>query len=275
MAFHVLNPPKHRFAGVHFAPLFSDKAEGIGAYSGHSGIWTWIAARVPNFRPARLAVALGRFRAHRRQFPRRNDLRRRAYRAWLTENPQAAALADKILVTDVALKLLLVWVVVVVGAFIYPAVPNAGVVVMASVPVALWLYRWVADQRERDTVAAAIGTGISMPEQLKLLSGLSGLAPATPSIRPRVDDETIPAGNAVVATISGPCAARGDHRGDFERCAPKTAKRIHVVPASHEARLLTRRAHSARGEVTRASEHTDAALQSRPPAIGRYRPVPT
>ena len=139
---------------------------------------------------------MARFRAHRRQCQRGNDLRRRAYRAWLAENPQAVALADQILVTDVALKLLLVWVVVMIGALVYPAVPDAGVVIMASVPVTLWLYRRVADQRERDTVAAAIGTGISMPEQLKLLSGLSGLAPGTNPIRPRVDDETTPAGNA-------------------------------------------------------------------------------
>jgi hypothetical protein len=79
-----------------------------------------------------------------------------------------------------------------VGAFIYPAVSDAGVVIMVSVPVTLWLYRWVADQRERDIVAAAIGTGISMPEELKLLSGLSGLAPGTHPIHPRVDDETPP-----------------------------------------------------------------------------------
>ena len=198
MAFHVLNPPKHHFAGVHFAPLFSGKAESIGACLGHFRTWTSIAARVPESLPARLTLALGRSRAHRRQCRRGNDLRRRAYRAWLAENPQAAALADKILVTDVALKLLLVWVVVMVGAFIYPAVPDAGVVILTSVPVALWLYRWVADQRERDTVAAAIGNGISMPEQLKLLSGLSGLALGTPPTCPRVDDETppAPAGNA-------------------------------------------------------------------------------
>ena len=196
MTFHVLNPPKHRFASVHFAPLFSGEAGGVGACSGHSRTWTWIATRVSDFLPARLAAALGRFRAHRRQCRRGKDLRRRAYGAWLAENPQAAALADKILVTDVALKLLLVWIVVMAGAFIYPAVSNAGVVAMASVPVTLWLYRWVADQRERDTVAAAIGAGISMPEQLKPLSGLSGLAPGAPPIGPRVDDETTPAGNA-------------------------------------------------------------------------------
>ena len=196
MTFHVLNPPKLRFASMHFSPLFSGKAEGVGACSGHSRTWTWIAPRVPDFLPARLAAALGRFRAYRRQCRRDNDLRRRAYGAWLAENPQAATLADKILVTDVALKLLLVWVIVMVGTFIYPAVSNAGVVIMASVPVTLWLYRWVADQRERDTVAAAIGTGISMPEQLKLLSGLSGLAPGVLPIRPRVDDETTPVGDA-------------------------------------------------------------------------------
>jgi hypothetical protein len=194
MTFHVLNLPKHRFAGVHFAPLFSGKAEGVEACSDHSQTWTWIAARVPDFPATRLAVGLSRFRAHRRQWRRGNDLRRFVYRAWLAENPRAAALADKVLVTDVALKLLVLWVVVMVGALIYPAVPNAGVVTMASVPVTLWLYRWVADRRERDTVAAAIGTGISMPEQLKLLSGLSGLAPATPRTCPRVDDETTPAG---------------------------------------------------------------------------------
>lgn len=192
--FHVLNPPKHRFAGGHSAPLFSGTAEGTEAGSDQSRAWTWIAARATGFPPTRLAVALSRFRAQSRQWRRGNDLRRRAYRAWLAENPRAAALADKILVTDVALKLLLAWVVVTVGTFIYPAVPNAGVVILASVPVTLWLYRWVADQRERDTVAAAIGTGISMPEQLKLLSGLSGLAPGTPRILPRVDDKTTPVG---------------------------------------------------------------------------------
>jgi hypothetical protein len=196
MIFHVLNPPKYRFAGVHFARLFSGKPERVAACSGHSRTWKWIAARAPDLLPAWLALALGRFHAYRRQSRRGNDLRRRAYRAWLAESPQAAALADKILVTDVALKLLLFWVVVMAGVFIYPAVSNVAVMIMASVPVALWLYRWVADQRERDTVAAAICTGISMPEQLKLLSGLSGLAPGVPPIRPRVDDETTPVGDA-------------------------------------------------------------------------------
>jgi len=42
--------------------------------------------------------------------------------------------------------------------------------------------------------------------------------------------------------------------GRFIRCAPWRAKRRRVVPGSREARLLTRRAHSARGEAKRASE---------------------
>ena len=217
MTFHVLSPPKHRFAGVHFGSLSSGKAKGVGACSGHSGTWTRIAMRVPALLSVRLAVALGRFRAHRRQCRRGNDLRRRAYRAWLAENPQAAALADEILVTDVALKLLLVWVVGMVGAFIYPAVFDAGVVIIASVPVTFWLYRWVADRRERDTVAAAIGTGISMPEQLKLLSGMSGLAPGVLAIRPRVDDETTPAGNA------------GCHHGRAERRSRRSPRRLRAL----------------------------------------------
>ncbi len=202
MTFHVLNPPKHRFAGVQLAPFSSEEAEGAVASSCRSRTWTWIAAPVIDFLPARLAVALGRIRAHRCNCQRGNDLRRRAYRAWLVENPQAAALADQILVTDIALKLLLITVVGMAGAFVYPAVADAGVVMMALAPVMLWLYRWLADQRERDTVATAIVGGISMPEQLKLLSGFSGFVPGTPSIRHRVDDEiTRPV--TLVATTAG------------------------------------------------------------------------
>ena len=209
MIFHVINRPKHRFAGVQFAPLFSGKAEVAGVSSRPSPTWTWIAERVLDSLPARLALALGRFHAHRRQSQRVNDLRRCAYRAWLAENPRAAALSDQILVTDIALKLLLVSIVVMAGAFVYPAVPDAGVVMMALAPIMLWLYRWLANQRERETVATAIVSGISTPEQLKLLSGLSGFAPGAPSIRNRIDDETTLPVSLVTTTVRPMRHSRG------------------------------------------------------------------